>query len=45
MTAKYWLVTCSGGWERECSSELAAQSVSKLHPQLAPTDGAHVTAI
>jgi hypothetical protein len=40
-----WLVTCSCGWERECSSEWAAQSVSKLHPQLAPMDVAHVTRV
>ena len=32
-------------WERECSSEWAAQSVSKLHPQLAPIDVAHVTRV
>ena len=25
---------CSCGWERECSSEWAAESASKLHPQL-----------
>ncbi len=25
-----WLVTCSCGWERECSSEWAARSLSKL---------------
>jgi hypothetical protein len=40
-----WLVTCSCGWKRECSSEWAARSVSKLHPQLAPMDVAHVTRI
>jgi hypothetical protein len=40
-----WLVTCSCGWERECSSEWAARSVSKLHPQLAPMDVAHVTRV
>ena len=40
-----WLVICSCGWERECSSELAAQSVSKLHPQLAPMDVAHTTRV
>jgi hypothetical protein len=28
-------------WERECASEWAARSVSKLHPQLGgPDDGA-----
>jgi hypothetical protein len=40
-----WLVTCSCGWERECSSEWAARSVSKLHPQLAPMDVEHVTRV
>jgi len=40
-----WLVVCSCGWERECSSEWAAQSVSKLRPQLAPMDVAHVTRV
>ena len=42
---RHWLVTCSCGWERECSSEWAARSVSKLHPQLAPMDVVHVTVI
>jgi hypothetical protein len=45
MTGKGWRVVCSCGWERECSSEWAARSVSKLHPQLAPIDVAHVTQI
>ena len=40
-----WRVTCSCGWARECSSEWAARSVSKLHPQLAPMDVVHVTRI
>jgi hypothetical protein len=40
-----WLVICSCGWERECSSEWAADSVSKLHPQLASMDVAHTTRI
>ena len=31
-----WRVLCSCGWERECSSAWAAQSVSRLHP-----DGEH----
>jgi hypothetical protein len=43
--ATRWLVACSCGWERECSSEWAALSVSKLHPQLAPMDVAHVTRV
>jgi len=41
----HWLVTCSCGWERECASEWAAQSVSKLHPQFAPMDVAHMTRV
>lgn len=45
VTAKHWLVTCSCGWERECSSEWAARSVSKLHPQLAPIDVTHETRV
>ena len=40
-----WLVTCSCGWERECSSEWAARSVSKLHQKLGPTDVEHTTRI
>ena len=39
------LVTCFCGWERECASEWAAQSVSKLHPQLAPMDVAQMTRV
>jgi hypothetical protein len=30
---------------RECSSEWAAQTASKLHPQLAPMDVTHVTRV
>jgi hypothetical protein len=40
-----WLVTCSCGWEQECSSEWAARAVSKLHPQLVPMDVEHVTRV
>jgi hypothetical protein len=40
-----WLVICSCGWERETVSEWAARSVSKLDPQLAPMDVAHVTRV
>jgi hypothetical protein len=40
-----WRVTRACSWERECSSEWAAQSASKLHPQLAPMDVAHVTRV
>jgi hypothetical protein len=36
--AKHCLVTCSCGWERECSSEWAASSAAKLHHQLGPLD-------
>jgi len=45
VTAKPWRVICSCGWERECSSEWAAQSIAKLHPQLASMDMAHVTRV
>jgi hypothetical protein len=31
--------------ERECSSEWAARSMSKLHPQLAPMNVAHETRV
>ena len=45
MTATHWLVTCSCGWERECSSEWAA-AVSKQTPSAArPMDAAHVTRV
>ena len=40
-----WLVTCSCGWERECVSEWAAQSVSKLHPQLGDVGVEHKTRV
>jgi hypothetical protein len=40
-----WRVTCSCGWERECGSEWAANSVSRLHPQLGAVDVQHVTKI
>jgi hypothetical protein len=36
-----WRVTCCCGWERECSSEWAANSAAKLHPQLALMDVKH----
>jgi hypothetical protein len=45
VTTTHWLVICSCGWERECSSEWAARSASKLHPQLAAMDVAHVTRV
>jgi hypothetical protein len=34
MMAKRWLVTCSCGWTRDCSSEWAAQSASRPHQRL-----------
>ncbi|HKV71441.1 MAG TPA: hypothetical protein VJN62_09355 [Gemmatimonadales bacterium] len=40
-----WRVVCSCGWTGEASSEWAAKSITKLHPQLAPADVAHVTRI
>lgn len=36
-----WRVTCSCGWEWECSSEWAAKSAARLHPQLGPLDVKH----
>jgi len=39
------LVVCSCGWTREASSEWAAKSISKLHPQLAEVGTEHVTQI
>jgi hypothetical protein len=45
VTAGHWFVTCSCSWSRECSSEWAALSVSKLHRQLAPMDAEHVTRV
>jgi len=38
-----WLVTCSCGWARECISDWAAESVSKLHPQLGDVGVDHKT--
>ncbi len=35
-----WLVTCSCGWTRECSSRWAAESVAKLHPKLGASTAA-----
>lgn len=45
VAAKRWLVICSCGWERETSSAWAANSVRKLHPPIASTDGEHVTRV
>ena len=40
-----WRVTCCCGWERECSSEWAASSAAKLHPQMGPWDVKHDTRV
>jgi hypothetical protein len=38
-----WLATCSCGWDREASSEWAANAVSRLHRQLGDVGVEHVT--
>ena len=38
-----WLVLCSCGWDRECISEWAAESVSRLHKQLGAVGVHHTT--
>ena len=40
-----WLVTCSCGWERECVSEWAAESVSRLHKRLGEVGVDHTTRV
>jgi hypothetical protein len=40
-----WRVVCSCGWERDCSSEWAAQTACKVHPRLAPMNVSHVTRV
>lgn len=40
-----WLVTCSCGWGRECSSAWAGESVSRLHQQLGDVGVEHATQI
>ena len=45
MIGARWLVVCSCGWTREASSEWAANSICKLHPQLSAADVARVTHI
>jgi hypothetical protein len=40
-----WLVTCSCGWTRKCSSQWAAESVAKLHPKLGEPGTAHTVRI
>src|ERR1700730_7603243 len=42
---KCWLVTCSCGWTRECTSRWAAESVTKLHPKLSAPGVAHTLTI
>jgi hypothetical protein len=36
-----WLLTCSCGWTRECSSRWAAESAAKLHPKLSAPGTEH----
>ena len=36
-----WRVKCCCGWERECSTEWAAASAAKVHPQLTRVDVKH----
>ncbi len=38
---RHWRVTCSCGWDRECVSRWAAESVAKLHPKLGASDAIH----
>ncbi len=45
VVATLWLVVCACGWTRECSSEWAANSVSRLHRQLARAGVEHVTRV
>ena len=40
-----WVVTCSCGWTRECSSRWAAESVAKLHPKLSAPGPEHTITI
>ena len=40
-----WVVTCSCGWTRECSSRWAVESVTKLHPRLSAPGTQHTIAI
>jgi len=40
-----WLVVCSCGWTRECSSQWAAESVAKLHPKLSAPGTEHTITI
>ena len=40
-----WMVTCSCGWTRECSSRWAAESVTKLHPKLSASGTEHTITI
>jgi len=40
-----WLLTCSCGWTRECSSQWAAENVAKLHPKLGEAGTAHTVRV
>ena len=40
-----WLVTCSCGWTRDCSSQWAAESVAKLHPKIAAPAAVHTVSV
>jgi len=40
-----WVVTCSCGWTRECSSRWAAESVTKLHPNLSAPGVMHTVTV
>jgi hypothetical protein len=40
-----WLVTCSCGWGRECVSQWAAESLTKLHPRLSGPSTQHTITI
>jgi len=40
-----WLLTCSCGWGRECSSRWAGESAAKLHPKLSTPGTEHTIKI
>jgi hypothetical protein len=45
MPSRLWLLTCSCGWTRECSSQWAAESIAKLHPKLGAAGTEHTIRI
>jgi hypothetical protein len=45
MPKPLWLIICSCGWIRECSSQWAAESVAKLHPKLGTPGTEHTITI